>query len=287
MESESRMPREEAARALRVATDVRARAAGAPRGHAVLQLLYAVMMSTYMALFVYTGSGAVDTEASGGLLMMLALPVMFITVGLVDGAGERYAGRLRATGRRWMTVGVFFAMLLALVLWSIAGGGYPLWVAPVSAAVTLIIFGIRPLGILWRSSTEPRRTVPPAALPMGTRITTLIIGVGLGAVCATVLVPPAGWLSTSALMLFTIAALAGAGTWGLRSTGWYWGLAQWIAFGVSSAVTLVLAGFLIATDLVALPLAITAGAVVAASLVVSAFLPGRGDEGEVDGAPEA
>ncbi|MDT0156277.1 hypothetical protein Q9R19_01425 [Microbacterium sp. ARD32] len=295
MESEARMPREEAARALRAAEAVQARAAGVPRGHAVLQLLHAVMMSAYMAVFVYTGSDAVDTETAGGMLMMLVLPPIVISSGLVSGAGERYAGRLRAGRRYWLAVGVFLAMLLVLMAWRILGGGYPVWVVAVSAAVTLVIFAARPISSLRRADTGVRAEVPAVPLPHGVRVTTVMIGAGFGGACATVFLPTAGWLVVSALMLFTIMALAGSSSWSLRSTGWCWGGAQWTAFGASSAILFALAVLLIATDAVSPVVPVAMGAVIAASLVGVAFLPGRGegeddfahDEGAGDGAPEA
>lgn len=294
MESESRMPRKEAARALAAAEAVQARAAGVPRGHAVLQLVYAVMMSAYMALFVFAGSDAVDTTTTGMFLNSLMLPTMIIGAVLLNGAGERFAGRLRPGLRFRLTGFLFGALLVGLLGWKILTGSYPVWITPGCVLVTLIVFGARPLALLRHQATVVTQ-VEPAPLPTAIRVTTVALGMLFAAMCATAFLPAA---STGLLILMII--LVGAATlptarWGLPATGWYWGVAQWIAFGISSVLLLVLT-LLAVIKAVTTPVVPTVlGAVIAASLVVVAFLPGRGDPEDdfdygaepADGAPEA
>jgi hypothetical protein len=270
------MPRDEAARMLQAAEAVQARAAGVPRAHAVLMLMYAVMMSAYMALFVFAGSDAVDTATTGLFLDSLMVPTMIIGALLLNGAGQRYAGRLRPGLRLRLTWFVFGALLVGLLAWKMLAGSYPVWITPVCVVVTLIVFGARPLALL-RHPAVVAAPVGSAPLPTAVRIATAVLGALFAAMCATAF-QPAGSVGLLMLMIILVgAATVPTSRWGLPAIGWYWGIAQWIAFGISSALLLVLT-LLIVTEAVttrAVPIAL--GVVIAASLIVSAFLPGRGD----------
>ena len=271
---------------LRSVDAICARAASAPRGNAVLQLAYSLMLSAYMALFVYTGSNEGGASVFGGTTMALVLPPMIVSTGLVNGAAERHGGRLRSTRRHWLAVGVFLALLGVILVWGIAGGGYPWWLALVSAAVTVVIFGARPAALLLRGSGTAQPTEPAGPrepLSRGPRIVTLLMGVYLGVVCATLFAPTVVWAVTSIGMIGVIVALsAQTASWGLMRTGWEWAAPQWIAFAVVVAVMFLLAALIIAADLLTPVIAILAGCLVTVVLAASALLPGRGH-----GAPQA
>lgn len=278
MESESEMQRAEADRALRSVDAIRARAASLPRGHATLQLGYSVMLAAYMALFVYTGSNEGGASVFGGTTMALVLPPMIASTGLVSGAAERHGGRLRATRRHWLAIGVFLALLVGIVVWGIVGEGYPWWLALVSAGLTIVLFGARPLSVLLRESGAAKETADAREpLSAGPRAVTLLLALYFGAVCATLFMPVATWVVMMIGMLGLIVVLsAQTASWGIMRTGWEWAAPQWIAFAVAATVMFLLAVLLIATDLVTPAVAVVAGIIVAAALAASALRPGRG-----------
>lgn len=269
---------------LRSVDTIRARAASVPRGHAVLQLAYSVMLSAYMALFVYTGSNEGGASVFGGTTMALVLPPMIVSTGLVNGAAERHGGRLRSTRRHWLAIGVFLTLLVVILVWGIAGGGYPWWLALASAVVTVVLFGARPAAVLLRGSAIADETAA-AGVPLsrGPRVVTFLMGGYFGLVCAVLLIPAAVWALTVLGMIGVIIALsAQTSSWGLMRTGWEWAPPQWFAFAVASGVMFLLAALIIGTDLVTPVVAIFAGCLAAIALIASALLPGRSH-----GAPEA
>lgn len=277
--------------ALRAAERVRARATTIPRGHAVMQLLYAVMMSAYMAVFVYTGSSEGGPDSFGGRTMALLLPPMILSSALIEGAAQRYGGRLRPTRRYWMAAAAFGVMLAVFLLWALIGGGYPWWLSLVSLVATLAVFGVRPVGVLLRQGTAEHPATTPAPLPKGSRMTTIAIGFVLGGICVTLSVPVAVWAMLMASMVLVLISAPATSSWGLRSTGWSWGVIQWSAFGVATGAMFLLATLTIATELIGPVISASVGVVIGASLLLAAFLPGRGDDGfdeeGADGAPEA
>lgn len=274
MESESSSE----VRMLRNVDAIRARTAQMPRGHALLQFTYTVLLAAYMGVFVYTGSTEGGASVFGGMTMALVLPPIIISSGLVNGANERFRRRLRNTARQWIALGFFFAVLAVLLIWGIAGGGYPWWISLLAVAVTLLIFGARPLGIVLRTPAasvhDPQQHSRPLSVPA--RVTTILLGIYLASACALVLVPIATWFVTVFGLLAIIIALSAQTTsWGLLNTGYEWRLPQWAAFGVAALVMFLLAVLIIATDIVTPVVAVGAGVLVAASLIVSAFIPGR------------
>lgn len=263
---------------LRNVDAIRARAVQMPRGHAFLQLAYTVLLAAYMGVFVYTGSTEGGASAFGGTTMALVLPVIIVSSGLVNGANERFTRRLRNTARHWISLGFFFAILAVLLVWGTVGGGYPWWISLVSVALTLVIFGVRPLGVVLRAPAVSAHDAPqrPQHLPAPVRVTTILLGVYLALACAVVLVPVGSWLVTVVGMIAVIvAASAQRASWGLLGTGYEWRLPQWTAFGVSALVMFLLPVLIIATDFVTPIVTVGAGVLVAASLIGSAFIPGR------------
>ena len=249
-----------------------------PRGHALLQLVYTVLLAAYMGVFVFTGSAEGGASVFGGMTMTLVLPPIIVSSALVSGANERFRGRLRTTARQWVALGFFFAVLAVLLIWGIAGDGYPWWISLLAVAVTLLIFGSRPLGVVLRNRTVSDGDAPVhrRSLPVPVRMTTILLGVYLALACAVVLVPTAAWFVTMFGMLAALVALsARTASWGLLRTGHDWRAPQWTAFGIAALVMFLLAVLIIATDLITPVVAFGAGALVAASLIVSAFLPGR------------
>lgn len=272
MESESSEER-----MLRNVEAIRANAAPMPRGHALLQLAYTVLLAAYMGVFVYTGSTEGGASIFGGTTMALVVPPIIVSSGLVNGANERFRTRLRNTTRQWISLGFFFAVLVVLLIWGIAGGGYPWWISLIAVVVTLAIFGIRPLGIVLRAPAASDDVPQPTpSLPAPVRITTILLGIYLGAVCAVVFVPTAVWFLTTFGMLAVIIALTAHTTsWGLLRTGYDWRLPQWTAFGTAALVMLILPVLIIATDIVTPAVAVSAGVLIAVCLIGSAFISGR------------
>lgn len=277
MESGGRETENSAERMLRSVEAIRASATPMPRGHALLQLAYTVLLAAYMGVFVYTGSAEGGASVFGGTTMALVLPPIIVSAGLVNGANERFRTRLRNSARQWISLGFFFAVLAVLLIWGIAGGGYPWWISLIAVAVTLVIFGTRALGIVLRAPRSvddaPQLTQP---LPVPARLTTILLGVYLGTVCAVVFVPTAVWFLTTFGMLAVIIALSAHTTsWGLLRTGYDWRLPQWMAFGIAAVVMLALPVLIIAADIVTPAVAVGAGVLIAVCLIVAAFIPGR------------
>lgn len=278
MESEPKSEDGDARRTLLDAESIRARAARMPRSHAALQLAYTVLLAAYMAVFVFTGSAEGGASAFGGTTMTLALPPIIVSSALVSGANERFRERLSATPRYWIAVGFFALILVTLLIWGIAGGGYPWWVALIAFAITLLIFGIRPLRVVLSApAVADAGETRPRTLPVPAKLMTASLGLFFGLACAVVLVPALAWIVMMlglGVVLVGLSARTAPG--GLLRTGYEWRWAQWAGFGVAALLMFVLAVLIIATDLVTAPIAAGAGAVVAASLIVSAFIPGRG-----------
>lgn len=276
MESESG----DEARMLRDVEAIRAQPMPMPRGHALLQLGYTMLLAVYMGVFVYTGSAEGGASAFGGTTMALVVPPIIVSSALVNGANERFAQRLRNTTRQWIALGFFFATFVGLLIWGIAGGGYPWWISLIAVAVTLGVFGARPLGIVLRAAKKPMDDDAGESrqlLPLPARVTTILLGIYLASACALVLVPIATWSLMVFGMLAIITSLsAQTASWGLLRTGHEWRRPQWVGFGVAALVMFLIAVLIIATHIVTPVVAVGAGALVAASVIGSAFIPGRG-----------
>lgn len=271
MESESEK------QALQNVAAIRAQTARAPRGHALLQLAYSVLLSAYMGIVVFTGSMDGGASAFGGTTMTLILPPIIVSSALVNGANERFGERMRVNARYWIAFGVFALMLVLFMSWGIIGNGYPWWMALVTVAITLVLFGARPLSVILSSSSQsqPDNASPSPALSLPARLTTAFLGIFLGLMCAVVLVPAAAWLVLMlGLIVVLIAATARAASWGLLSTGHEWRLPQWAAFGIAAVVMFLLAVLIIVGGIVTPVLAVGAGVIVAVVLIVSVFVPG-------------
>lgn len=255
---------------------IRERSARASRGHALLQLAYAVLISAYMAVFVYTGSIEAGSSALGGTTMTLILPPLIVSSGLISGANERFGGRLIMRRRQLIAVGVFLALLIVLLFWGIAGSGYPWWIAIVAFGGTLVLFSRGPIGVLRRAPAAASEPGHPATLSRPVRITTVVLGCYLGAATAVVMLPAAAWAITIVGMMAAIVALmAQTAQWGLLNTGFQWRRLQWASFFLAALAMFMLAVLIIATDLITPAIAVSAGVLIAVCLSVSALLPGR------------
>lgn len=76
-------------------------------------------------------------------------------------------------------------------------------------------------------------------------------------------------------MAVLVALAAQTSAWGILHTGYEWRRPQWIAGGVAALLMFLLAVLIIATDVITPAVAVGVGVLVAASIIVSAFLPGR------------
>lgn len=254
---------------------MRERGAIVPRGHAALQLTFAVLMAAYMSVFTFTGSAEGGASSFGGNTMVLLVPPILIASGLLSGANERFRARTRTTLRQWIALGVFFVAFVILMFWGIAAGGYPWWLVPVFGVGTLLVFGIPPLRVLLRSPRTARGPKAPHPLPAVTRTVTILIGAFFGATCLATLHALAPWLVTMAGMLAVVVALsAQTASWGLLRTGFEWRAPQWLGFGIAAFILFALAATIVATGAVTPLLAVVAGALAAASVIASVFVPG-------------
>ena len=146
------------------------------------------------------------------------------------------------------------------------------------AVVALVVFSARPLAVILRTDAPiaDRAEERSVGLSLPVRLTTAFLGVFFGLVCAVVFVPALGWLVMMLGMMIVVIGLAVRNEpWGFANVGYEWRLPQWIAFGFASLVMFLLALLIAATDVVTPGIAAGAGALVAASLIVSALLPGR------------
>ncbi|UYO96440.1 hypothetical protein OED01_12630 [Microbacterium sp. M28] len=264
--------------------DLRARAVRMPRAHAVLQLAYAVFFAGYIGVFAFAGSAEGGAQAFGGMTATLILPPVIISSALVSGANERFGRRVLLARADWIAVILFALSFVGTVAWGIVSessagtvGGYPWWVALVLALMALVAFGVRPLIVILRTAAESdgRTKGRAIALSLPVRLTTAFLGVFFGLVCAVVFVPAIGWLVILLGMIIVVIALAVRHEpWGFANVGYEWRFPQWIAFGIASTIMFLLSVLIVATDAITPGIAAGAGALVAASLILSAFLPG-------------
>jgi len=277
MESDPREGESSEAQLLRDVDAIRARTAPlAPRGHALLQVAYTVFLAAYMGVFAFAGSNEAGASSFGGLTFVLIFPPLLVSSGLFNGANERFRTRLRDPSRRPLSLGFFFVVLAALLIWGLAGGRYPWWVALITAGLTFVSFGIRPLRVVLRARASTDETLTPQPLPVPARVTTILIGVYLAAVCATALsLTVASLVMVLGMVAVIVAVSAQAAPWGLLRTGYEWRVPQWTAFGIAALVMFLLAVLIIATDIVTPVVAVGAGALVAVCLSGAAFIPGR------------
>jgi hypothetical protein len=273
------------AQELRRIDELRAQVKRMPREHAVLQLAIAVLFAGYIGVFAFTGSAEGGVQAFGGTTATLILPPVIISSALVSGANERFGKRVLLTRADWIAVALFVIMVAAVFVWGIVADRhpdtidrYPWWVALVLAVVALVVFSARPLSVILRTDapTADRAEERSVGLSLPVRLTTAFLGVFFGLVCAVVFVPALGWLVMMLGMMIVVIGLAVRNEpWGFLNVGYEWRLPQWIAFGFASLVMFLLALLIAATDVVTPGIAAGAGALVAASLIVSALLPGR------------
>lgn len=95
-------------------------------------------------------------------------------------------------------------------------------------------------------------------------------------VCVAAVVPALGSIVMGLGLIIAVIGLAARNQpWGLLNVGYEWRLAQWIAFGMASLFMFLLALLIAVTGVITPAVAAGAGALVAASLILSAFLPGR------------
>jgi hypothetical protein len=263
--------------ALRDIDSIRDRLAGMPRGHAMLQLIYTVLLAAYMGLLVLSGSSEGGASILGGTTMALVLPPVIISTGLISGANERFSIRQRATARQWAAIGFFIAALGVILVWGVVAGGYPWWWSIVYATITLVIFAARPLSVLRRAPKTEDSAGEPTRLSRPVFVVTILIGVFLGALCAVALAPIASSVVMLVGLLVTIVALtAQRSSWGLLRTGYEWRAAQWAGFGVAATLMFAVAVLLMTTDLVTPLFAVCSGVVITTCATISAFVRGRG-----------
>lgn len=270
--------------ALRDLHAIQTKAAGMQRGHAGFHLAYTVLLAAYIAVLVFTVSIEGGRSVLGGGVIALVLPPIIISSGLISGANERFGVRRRATTRQHVMLGIYLLALGALLVWGLAGDGYPWWTSLVAAAATLVVFGARSLMTLVREDALPAHggefeTGERARLARPARITTVVIGFYFGLLSGSVLTPTVAWMSMMLGLMAAIVALgAQVSAWGLLRTGYEWRRRHWVGFGVATMVMFALAVLIVATEVVTPALAIIAGLTVAASVIVPAF-EGRGSDG--------
>jgi hypothetical protein len=259
--------------------DLRSRAERMPRAHAMLQLAYAVFMAAYVGVLL--GLAAAESGRGGfqGTTMTLVLAPLIISSALIGGANERFKERLRPTQLDLIGSVVFAIMIVGTLAWAFMAGPPPWWIPLAAALVTFAAFGHRPLGLMLRSSATSASDPTDDRskwLSLPVRLTTAFLGVFFGLTCAVVFVPALGWLVMLFGMVIVLIAMSVRSLpWGFLNVGYEWRLPQWIAFGIASTIMFALALLIAATHVVTPGIAAGAGALVAASLIVSALLPGR------------
>lgn len=259
--------------------DLRARAERMPRAHAALQLAYAVFMAAYVGVLLELAAAESGRGGFQGTTMTLLLVPLLVSSSLIGGANERFRERLRPTRLDLIGSVVFAIMIVGTLAWAFMAGPYPWWIPLVAALITFVAFGHRPIGVMLRSSSASASD--PAGdrskrLSLPVRLTTSFLGVFFGLTCAVVFVPDLGWLVMMLGMVIVLIAMSVRNLpWGFLNVGYEWRVPQWIAFGFASLVMFLLALLIAATDVVTPGIAAGAGALVAASLIVSALLPGR------------
>ncbi|MEO7122651.1 MAG: hypothetical protein ABI400_05950 [Lacisediminihabitans sp.] len=252
------------------------------RSQATLSLWGALVLAVYVGVFLIAFGGRTvhETVSNGGdyqFSNMLLVPLLAFSF-LVNGARERMGIQRKPAGRSWILYLAIFVAFMALGVLSLVGVGYPWWLnllVPLLLFVTLAITPLRQLRQSVKTPETERWVTKPLSRP--TRWTTAVIGVTFGLLVAT---STSRWfpiLSIIAFMLI-LGALIGLRTrWGLPRTGYEWGPWQWVAFGLATGVLFLDVALLTFTPWMTTAVAIIAGVLVAAVMVLAALFPRAAD----------
>ncbi|GAA2842819.1 hypothetical protein FB468_0914 [Leucobacter komagatae] len=245
------------------------------RGYSALMILLALMMSAYVALFLfaYGGRGAVGAEGTYPASMLLLVPVICASA-LSQGGRERYGVRVRESAT---TIGLwvlFLAGFLTLGIANYAGSGYPGWLNVVMPICVFLLMGLRPLRQFASRSTRKNEEWEPARLSGAARTTSVLVGVVLAAQLIASALPFAAAVTGVIVMVAFIPMLfAWRSNFGLPNVGFEWGPAQWACFVVAVAVAFGSSASVVGGASWGWPWAIGAAASVVLVMTVAAFLP--------------
>lgn len=248
------------------------------RSQATLSLWGALVVAVYVGVFLITFGGRTvhETVSSGGNYQyanILLLPLLVFSF-LVNGARERGGIQRKPSRHSWVIYVPILVGFIALAVLSLVGVGYPWWLnllVPLLLFVTMAITPLRELRQAVKTPETEHWITKPLSRP--TRWTTAVIGVTFGLLVAT---STSRWfliLSIIAYMLI-LGALIGLRTrWGLPRTGYEWGPSQWVAFGLATGVLFLDVALLTFTPWMTTAVAIIAGVLVAAVMVLAALFP--------------
>ena len=238
----------------------------------------AVLASIYAAVFLVAFAGqAADPVSSehGGNAMatMLAAPVLVFS-SLSNGARERFQMRRRPSAVFWVVGGLLITGFAAMAALSLTGIGYPWWINALFPLALFISMAVNPLRGLARTSPRTGTSWSAGPLSRPVRITTLLIGLSLGAMLAV----STHWLGAVFTMVFFMAFLVlMLSSWntryGLPRAGYEWGRWHWAGFGASTATMFSATLMISLTDQFAALYGVLGGVVIALIMSVLALPP--------------
>ncbi|MBW4032125.1 MAG: hypothetical protein HIU88_05620 [Acidobacteria bacterium] len=270
----------DAAELLRRHEELRDRAAsqGPSRSFALLTLATAVMVSSYMAVYLLTlryRPGGAST-----LTLVLVIPALIFSP-LLSGARERFAVRRRRPGPLyWAGNGLLLAAFIVLGGLSIAGVGYPWWLALALPGAAFVTLASRPVRRLLSETTPKSERWQNHPLTGSARRVTVAIGVMTGLIAAT-----STWRWFSIVFMAAMLLLLAMGwmpRWGLPRTGYEWGPIHWASFAVVTTAMFLLVILFSVTAWDTTPVSVGAGAGVFVVMLAVAFLPARAQHGSSD-----
>lgn len=254
MESEDLQPSsQEVARMLRSHDEASERAEQRvpSRSFALFMLWGAVVVASYVAVFLFSFAGRPLEEVTSGLgaysTSLLMFPVVLFSV-LVSGARERFGVRTTPSPGYWAVVGLMLACFFALLMLAVIGVSYPWWFTMFLPIALFLAMASGPIQRLRKAPTPDHERWVNEPLSKPVRWTTAIIGIILGAVVA---VSPQPWfplVQVVTSLLILVAIINYRSRWGLARTGFEWGLTQWIAFAVTVGILFALTAMLVRTD---------------------------------------
>lgn len=214
-------------------------------------------------------------QYEGGATGMLAVLPVLLASGLIRGLLEGFGLRPLLPARVQMFVVVALATpLVAFIAQIFFGTAYPWWLVVLAGAVIVGVLGGLGVSHLRRA----RNTVPSTSIrvPETTvvRVSTAALGVTIG--MALVLVPLLQWPYLSLVFILIVGAWTFPSPFGLMRVGASWGRRHWIGFAGAMVVLYVMMIVDAVQPGLVTALALPAGILAAAPLVLSAFWPARG-----------
>lgn len=253
---------------------VQQNAAGDDRPFAWLTIVGAAFASAYVGIWIAVTTLSLSVGFTSAAMTLL--PTVLLYTGLVSGSRERFSVRTRTSFRDVLIIIPAMIAFAVFAVLSIAGVAYPWWLGIVVGLALFAGLSGSAIAKLVSSPAPATRSTPWRSEPLSrpARIVTAGLGIALGTVVALAPYSVASSIATVVILVLVIMATVTPGArFSLASTGVEWGAVHWIGFGAAVAILYSTTLLFPLTALGSPIAALICGVVVAAILVVTAFLP--------------